>query len=130
MHDANCAGLFASLRQATGTALELVQVRLALLGTEIEVEKQRWVDGLWIAAMALVSLGVGLLLLSGFIVLLFWEGYRLAALGVLSVVFIALGGVLLVQSRKRFKNPLGMFQTSVTELQNDRAQLHPSDGHG
>jgi uncharacterized membrane protein YqjE len=127
MSDANRGGLFASLRQLTATALEMVQVRLELLGTELEFEKRRLFDGLLIAAAAMVFFGVGLLLLSGFILLLFWDGYRLIALASLAVLFIGLGTVFLIQSRKQLKSPLGMFYASATELQNDRAHIQPSD---
>jgi uncharacterized membrane protein YqjE len=127
MRDTHVSGLFASVRQVACTALEMVQVRLALLGTELELEKQRLFEGLLMAVAALLSIGLGLLLLCGFIVMLFWEGYRLAAMASLSALFIGLGAVLFYQSRKRFKNPSGLFHASVTELHNDCAHLRPTD---
>ncbi len=127
MSDPHRAGLFASLRQVTATALEMVQVRLELLGTELEFEKQRLFDGILMAAAAMVFFAVGLLLLCGFIILLFWEGYRLAAMASLCVLFLGLGGVLFIHSRRCLKSPFGMFYASATELQNDRRHMQPSD---
>jgi uncharacterized membrane protein YqjE len=127
MSDTHRGGLFASLRQVAATALEMVQVRLELLGTELEYEKRRLFDGVLIAAAAMVFFTVGLLLLCGFIILLFWEGYRLAAMASLSVVFLGIGGFLFVHSRKRLNSPFGMFYASATELQNDRRHIQPSD---
>jgi uncharacterized membrane protein YqjE len=123
MSELNSGGLFASLRQVTATALEMVQVRLALVGTELEFEKRRLFDGLLIAAAAMVFLGVGLLLLCGFLLLLLWEGYRLAAMASLALLFLGLGVAFLVQSRRCLKSPMGIFHASTTELQNDRANL-------
>ncbi len=127
MPEANPKGLFASLRQVTATALEIAQVRLELLGTELEFEKRRLFDGIVIAAAAMVFLGVGLLLLCGFVVLLFWEGYRLAAIAALCVLCLSMGVALLVQSRHRLKSPMGIFYASSTELQSDRANLQATD---
>lgn len=125
MTDANRTGLFASLRQIAATAIEMVQVRLELLGTELEFEKQRLFNGFMFAAVAMVFLGVGLLLSSGLIILFFWDSYRIAAIASLSVFFLGLGIFLSMQSKKRLKSPLGIFNASATELQTDRAIVQP-----
>ena len=127
MRDAPRGGLFASLRQLTDTALQMLQVRLELLGTELALEKQRLFDGVLCAAAAMVCMSVGLLLLCGFVLMLFWDGYRLAAMASLALLFLGLGGVLLAQSRQRLHSPLGMFHASTTELQNDRAHVQAAN---
>jgi uncharacterized membrane protein YqjE len=123
MREANSGGLFASLRQVAATALEMAQVRLELLGTEIEFEKQRLFDGILLAAAAMVFSGVGLLLFCSFIILLVAEGNRLAAMAWLALACFSLGVVLMVQSRKRLKSPMGIFSASAKELQTDRANV-------
>ena len=123
------SGLFASLRRLLATVHEMAQVRLELLGTEVELEKQRLFDGLLWGALALLVLGVGLVLLCGFVILLFWEGYRLAAVGVMALLFLAGGALLMREMRQRLRNPTGMFNASVAELKRDRAELHVSDQH-
>jgi uncharacterized membrane protein YqjE len=119
------SGLFASLRGLLGTVFEMAQVRLDLLSTEIEQEKIRLVDGLLWAGLALMLLGIGLVLLCGFIVLMFAEGYRLAAVGVLTVVFLGGGAMLIRLARERLRNPGGMFGASVAELASDHASVLP-----
>lgn len=116
-------GLFASLRQLLGTAVEMTQVRLALLSNEIEEEKLRLFDGLLWAGLALLLLGLGTLLLCAFIVLLFWDGYRLMALGVLSALCLGAGIWLMGAARQRLQSPGGLFNRSVEELARDRAGL-------
>lgn len=122
-------GMLASLRRLLGTVFEIAQVRLDLLGTELELEKRRVFDALLSGLVALLMLGVGLVLLCGFIILLFWEGYRLAAVGVLALLFLAAGVWLVHTARHRLQSPNGMFDASLAELRRDRAGLQPLDRH-
>ena len=87
-HSAPATGLLASLRRLLGTVLEMAQVKLEIFGNELELEKRRLADGLLWGAAALVMLSLGLVLLCGFVVLLFWDGYRLAAHGYGVIVLI------------------------------------------
>lgn len=120
-------GLFASLRQMSATLLEIAQVRLELFGTELEQEKLRVLDALLLAGAGLVLLTVGTLLLCGFVLMLFAEGYRLAALGVLTVAFVA-GGVLLMRAAgHRLRGPGGMFAATLAEIARDREALAPRE---
>jgi len=111
----------ASLRQLLGTLLEILQVRLDLISTEFELEKRRWFDALWLTALAFVCIALGLVMLCGTLMLLFWEGYRLAAAAGLTVLFLGTGALVLAQARRRLQQPGGMFSASVRELQRDRA---------
>ncbi len=123
------SGLFATLRRLFATVHEMTQVRLDLLATEVELEKRRLFDGLLWGAVALLFLGVGVVLLCGFVTLLFWEGYRLPAIGVMAIIFL-IGGVLLIQQmRQRLRSPTGMFNASVAELKRDRAGLQAAGQH-
>ncbi|MDP3615079.1 MAG: phage holin family protein, partial [Rubrivivax sp.] len=79
-------GLFASLRRLAGTTAGIVMVRLQLLGTELEQEKLRVISALWLAGAALLLLWLALVLFVGFVVLLLWDGYRLAAVGGLALL--------------------------------------------
>ena len=116
-------GIYAASRRLMATLLDMGQVRLALLGTELELEKRRFFDGLLWGGVALMVLGVGTALLCGFTVMLFAEGYRLAALGVLTLCFLLLGGCLLLIARQRLRGSGGAFEHSIQELQQDRMEL-------
>jgi uncharacterized membrane protein YqjE len=70
------AGLFDSLRQLLTTALELAQVRLELLVSDLEIEKLRLVDVALRALLGLMLLGLGLVLAIGFVLLLLWDSHR------------------------------------------------------
>jgi uncharacterized membrane protein YqjE len=122
-------GLFASLRRLLGTVLEIAEVRLSLLSTEVELEKRRLFDALLWAAIGLLMLGTGLLLLCGFVILLFSEAYRLPALGVLALLFLGGGLLLLRQARQGLRSPDGLFGASVAELQRDQNGLTKAAQH-
>lgn len=120
------SGLFASLRRLLTTAFEIAQVRLELLGTEVELEKRRLFDGLLWGAVAVLAFGVGLVLLCGFVILLFWEGYRLAAVGSLALLLLVASVLSMREARQRLRSPAGMFSASLAELERDRAGLQAS----
>ena len=121
-------GLFASLRQLLATALEIAQVRLDLFLTEIEQEKLRLFDGLLWAGLAVMLMGVGVILLCGFVVVLLWDGYRLTTLGVLTLLFLGLGGLLMRAARNRLRSPVGALGATVDELRRDIAELGQHKG--
>ncbi len=123
-------GLFASLRQLLATALELAQVRLDLLLTEIEQEKLRVFDALLWAGLALMLLGLGVIMLCGFVVVLLWDHDRLATLGVLTLLFLVAGGLLMRAARNRLRSPSGAFGATVEELRSDLAELKQHQAGG
>lgn len=123
------AGLFSSLKRLLATALEITQVRLEILRTDIELEKKRLFESLLWAAVAFLSLAVGVLLLCGFVILLFWDGYRLAAIGVMAGLFIASSVVLFRGAKTRLHNPNGLFESSLSELAQDQRGLKSKPPH-
>ena len=112
-------GLFASLWSLIGTAAGVAQVRLEILGSEVELEKHRIFYGLILGALALFIFGVGIALLCGFILLLFWDGYRLAAAGTMAATFVTSGLLLLRSARSKLSAKSGMFSLSIAELARD-----------
>jgi uncharacterized membrane protein YqjE len=123
------AGLFGQLQQSLGTAIELLRVRLALLGTELGLEKQRLTAGLFWGAAAFMSLTVAAVLFCGFVILLLWDGYRLAAVGVLALLFLGCGVFLLQVAQRRLGAESNLFSTSLAELERDRASFTSGAPH-
>ncbi len=113
-------GLFHSLRTLLATALGTVQLRLALIGTELEAEKLRLFDALWRVGLGLLMLGVAAVMAAAFVLLLFWDSYRLAALGVMVLLFVAGGVALLAWARAGLQaSEGGPFALTLGELQRD-----------
>jgi uncharacterized membrane protein YqjE len=119
-------GLLAQLRQRIDIGLSLLQVRLALLGTELEIEKQRLLAGFFWGAAALISLTLALVMFSALVILLLWDGYRLAALALLVAFFLAGAAGLLQVARARLAGGSNLFRASLAELDRDRAALAPT----
>jgi uncharacterized membrane protein YqjE len=124
---ASRAGLFESLRQLLNTALELAQVRLELLVADLQLEKLRLVEVALRALLGLLLLGLGLLLLIGFLLMLLWDGYRLPALGVLTLLCIGSGLLLLQAAKRRLRDGDELLAATRAEFERDRAALRPRD---
>ena len=115
-------GFLAGVRQLLATLLETVQVRLELLGTELEQEKRRVFSALVLAAVALVCLALGLVMFSVMILLIFWDSYRVLAACALALLFGGSGSYLLYHSKQKLSAPSGLFAHSPAEPQRDRAK--------
>lgn len=121
-------GLLASLRGLIATALELGQVRLELIGAELEEQKLRILTALVWGALGVLLVGLGLVLFIGCVVLLFWDGYRLQAMAVLTVAFLGGGALALRQASEQLQSKAGAFAASVAELAQDRKRVTPATG--
>ena len=117
-------GLLHSLRRLLATVLELAHLRLDLLTTELEQEKLRVYDGLLRGAVAVLLINVGLLLFVGWLVLLVGEGYRMAALGVLALLFLG-GGIWLARHARNHLRGGRLLSGTRAELAQDRDALKP-----
>lgn len=115
------------LRRLLDQTLELLQTRLELLGTELELEIQRLYGALLRGAAALLLLGLALFFGAVFVVVLLWDGYRLAALACIALGFGLAGVWLMRDARARLHQPGGTFAASVGELARDREQVAAPD---
>jgi len=115
-------GLLGSLRHLLDSGLQLLQVRLALLGNELEEQKLRLAQALMLGALGALLLALAAVLACGLVLLLFWE-QRLAVLVVLLLVFAATGACLLAAASRQVRTAGAMFEASVQELRRDRAAL-------
>lgn len=116
-------GLVASLRRLLGTLLETAQVRLDLIAVEIEQEKQRLLTVLLLAVLALLLACVGLVLAAGLLVLAVAPPYRLAVLGVLTLLFLGAAAALVGRARAVLATPGGIAAASRGEIARDRQAL-------
>lgn len=117
-------GLLGSLRQLAATLLELAQVRLELLSSDIEHEKLRLLGTLLWVALAVLLTGIGLAVLAMLVAVLFWDSHRLLALSLLVLVYLLAAVAAGWQARRRWHTPRGVFATSADELARDRAALN------
>lgn len=118
-------GLLESLKRLAGTSLAIVQTRLELLSNELEEERLRVRQLLFYGSVALFLFGMAIMLLTVFIVVVFWDSYRLQVLGGLTVLFFCAGllawNALLRAKRERPR----LFSSSLAELADDIERLTP-----
>ena len=117
------AGIVQSLRNLAATLVAILRTRFELLATELEEERVRLLEILFWAAGALLFLAVGVLLLVVFLVALFWDSYRIAAIVVLAGIFFAVGVAMAIGVRNRMRARPRMFSASLDELARDKDQL-------
>lgn len=118
-------GLVQSLRRLAATLVALLQTRLELLATELEEERVRLVQVLLWGCIALAFLLLGVVMLTLFVVVLFWDTHRVLVSGLLALTFIAIGLAAVAVARSRARARSRLFSASLAELANDREQLTP-----
>jgi len=63
------------------TLLEILQTRVEIVATEFEEERLRLRELVVFGILTLFFVGVGLTLLTLFVVVLYWDSHRIAVLG-------------------------------------------------
>ncbi|MDO8261982.1 MAG: phage holin family protein [Gallionella sp.] len=116
----------ASVKRLLSTLISIASTRLELLANELQEERLRLTQMLIFALFAMFCFGIGILLLTVFIVVLFWDDHRLAVTGVLSVTFFALGLLMVMLLRSKAQAKYRLFSASLAELARDREHLGAS----
>ena len=116
-------GLLDSIRKLAITLTGVVQTRLGIFATELEEAKLQLSQLLLLGLVALFCLGLGIVLLAVFFVVLFWDSYRLAVLGVMAGFFLGMGIFAVLALRAKAAENTEMFSATLAELAKDREQL-------
>lgn len=116
-------GLLDSIRKLAITLTGALQTRLGIFATELEEAKLQLSQLLLLGLVALFCLGLGIVLLAVFFVVLFWDSYRLAVLGVMAGVFLGMGIFAVLALRAKTAENTKMFSATLAELAKDREQL-------
>lgn len=120
-------GLLASLRSFAATATGLLRTRLELFKLELHEEAGRLL-GLLLWGFAAVLLAVvGAAFVAVFLVVLFWDGHRLVALGLFSVLFVGAAALAVGMALRLARRGSGLFAASLAELRRDEAGLRPDE---
>lgn len=119
----SASGPTSSLRALGATLLELVGTRIELAVVELREEGERRKSMIALAAIGALFLALGLLLVAGFIVLLFWDTHRLAALGVVTLVYLGIAAFCFLRLRQQQISAPRPFEATLRELAADREML-------
>lgn len=113
-----------SLKALVLTFVSSLYTRFEIVATEIEEERERLEEMLLIGIAAVFALSVGVLLVSLFIVAVFWDtSYRLLVLGLVTLAYLGTGVGLGLLLRHKVRNKPRLFATTLAELAKDRDTL-------
>jgi len=111
------------LRVLAATLLAIVYTRVELLSTELE-EQRVWLSSMLVwALVALFCAGIGIVLVTLFLVLALWETHRLLALGIPAMVFLLGAALAWLVVRGKARAKPSMFAASLEELSKDHKEL-------
>jgi uncharacterized membrane protein YqjE len=111
--------LGAAVSRIGATLVAMVHTRLELAAVEAQEEARRLLGYLaW--TMVAVFLAAGAVMLAAlFVILVFWDSYRLLAVGGMAVLFALAGVIILARVRASFDAKPAMFSATLGELRSD-----------
>lgn len=113
-----------SFRTMLATTAKMVRTRLEIISTEIE-EQREWLQSLMLLAVAaLFFLCMGFVVVTLFVVALFWESHPVAVLGGFSALYLGVGIWAALTFRAKLKDRPKVFAATTGELAKDEAQLN------
>jgi uncharacterized membrane protein YqjE len=116
-------GLLDSLRRLASTAVAILHTRVELLAKEFERERTRIVRLLLFGVLALFFFTLGMITLTLFIIVLFWDSQRLVAIGFLTLVYLGIAAGLVVTAKAEAARAKRPFSATVAELKKDRERI-------
>jgi uncharacterized membrane protein YqjE len=116
-------GILASLQRLLGSFAEILHTRVEIL--TLELEEAGWLVGqlIFYVLISLFFLGLGLLMLTLFIVKASPETYQLYVLGGFAVFYLAISVIAILLVRHKLKTRSRLFSTTLSELEKDRKRL-------
>ncbi|PVZ20362.1 MULTISPECIES: phage holin family protein [unclassified Pseudomonas] len=105
--------------------LGLVHSHLELLGIELQEQKARTLSLLLFAGLALVFALLALVALSGLILILLWDNYRIPGMIGLCVFYLLAGLFCAMRLKAAIFDESSPFHATLEELANDRERLMP-----
>jgi uncharacterized membrane protein YqjE len=117
------AGLLGGVRRYATALLDAVQTRLDLLATEIQEERERLHEYALLAILSVFFLGLGVVLATGFVVVVFWDKGGPAVLGAFGAFYLAVGAWAGFRLRRRLRAKRRFLEATREELSRDRDRI-------
>ncbi|MDX8380009.1 MAG: phage holin family protein [Gallionella sp.] len=117
------SGLLDSIKRLLSTLTTVAATRLELLANELHEARLHLEQILLYSILALFCFCMMIMLLTVFIVVLFWDDHRLLVLGGLGAVFFVLAVSLMAHVQRIVKAKPKLFSASLAEFSKDKTQL-------
>jgi uncharacterized membrane protein YqjE len=115
--------MFERLQRILLTLVTLAHTRLELATVELEEEARRLTGIVLWALAGILCAGFGVLLLALTIVIAFWDGHRLLASVLVTLVFLAVASAAGLVVRRRLRDRPRLLAATIGELKRDARAL-------
>ena len=116
-------GLLDSLRRALVTAVDLLRIRLQLVGVDLETALQHWLGLLVWLLVAFFAAALATLMLVMTVLIAFWDTHRLLAAIVITALLGATAVIALSMVRRKIRTRPHPLASTLTELRQDALTL-------
>jgi uncharacterized membrane protein YqjE len=111
------------------TVLAMVRTRIELAAVEVEEQSQRYLGYLLMSLLALFLSGIAIVLAALFVVMLFWDTYRIAAVLGMASLFALAALVIGMKVRTGLASQPALLSATLAELEKD-IELLKTARHG
>jgi uncharacterized membrane protein YqjE len=113
-------GIIHSLKALGAALTSALHTRVELFVTELEEERERLKQTLIFTLMLVFGLSMGFILLTVFLVALFWERGWIGAIGALSFLYLGVATYAAIKLNNTMLKRPGLFPATLAELGKDR----------
>jgi uncharacterized membrane protein YqjE len=118
------AGLLVSLRRAGSALSALLHSRFELFTRELQRERMRVTRLLLIGVVGLFFFALGMLTLTLFVIVIFWDTHRLEAIGGITLLYLGLAVALGLYAKGEAGRAARPFASTLAEFKKDREHFH------
>ena len=108
-----------ALSRLAAAALALVRTRAEIAALDFDEAGARAKSRVALLVIALLCFAVGILAATAFLIVIFWDSNRLAAIGVVTVAYLAGGALALWRFNVRQRTDPKPFAATIAELERD-----------
>jgi uncharacterized membrane protein YqjE len=111
--------LFATAGRIASTLVAMVGTRLELAAVEFQEDARRLLGYLAWSLLAVFLAAGAVMLAALFVILLFWDTYRLQAVAAMAVLLAAGAGLIVMSVRSKLNAQTPLFADTLAELRKD-----------
>jgi len=116
-------GILAAAGRIAANVVAMIGTRLELAAVEFQEDARRLLGYLAWTLLAVFLAGGAFMLVALFVIVLFWDDYRLQAIGGMAILFAAVAGLIVMKVKSGLNNQATLFSTTLAELRNDVAYI-------
>ena len=122
-------GFLAAGGRIAATLVAMASTRLELAAVEFQEDARRLLGHLAWTLLAVFLAAGALLLAAFFVIAIFWDTYRLQAVGGMAVLFGAVAGIIVMKVRSSMNAEAPLLSATLAELRNDIDYLRHATAH-